>query len=270
MATPSPLDPPPLPAGEEESGARMSFFEHLSELRKRIIYSLLAVGVGMGVGFTVALRVFDFIARPMLVALRNAHLEDKLVYTSPTGVINLWITLGLYLGIVIAMPVVLYQIWQFIAPGLYKQERHGALTFVLSSVFLFLAGIAFGYFVMLPYILKFLIGIQGPFKPLISINEYFDLVLAVLLGLGVIFELPVLIFFLSLFGIVTPRFLWKNFRYALLAITIIAAIVTPTPDATTMLVFMAPMVVLYFIGMGVSFVVARRRRQRTLARQGVS
>ncbi len=237
----------------------MSFFEHLNELRKRLIYSFAAVGIGMVIGVLVSEKVFGFIARPMQAALRDAHLEDKLVYTSPTGVVNLLITLGLYLGIVIALPVVLYQIWLFIAPGLYRRERRAVLTFVLSSVFLFLSGIAFGYFVMLPYILKFLIGFQGPFKPLISINEYFDLILIVLMGLGVIFELPVLIFFLSLFGIVTPRFLWKNFRYAMLLITILAAIVTPTPDALTMIIFMAPMVMLYFVGMGVSYLVVRRR-----------
>ena len=102
----------------------------------------------------------------------------------------------------------------------------------------------------LPYVLKFLISFQGPFQPLISINEYFDLILVVLLGLGLIFELPVLIFCLSCFGIVTPQWLWKNLRYAILIITIVAAIVTPTPDATTMLIFMAPMIALYFSGSG--------------------
>ncbi len=265
MATPNQPELPPQPS--EEEGVKMSFFEHLAELRTRLIYALGAVGIGMVIGLLISEKVFGFIARPMQAALRDAHLEDKLVYTSPTGVVNLLITLGLYLGIVIALPVVLYQVWLFIAPGLYRHERRGVLTFVLSSVFLFLTGIAFGYFVMLPYILKFLISFQGPFKPLISINEYFDLILIVLLGLGVIFELPVLIFFLSVFGIVTPRFLWKNFRYAMLIITILAAIVTPTPDALTMIIFMAPMVLLYFVGLGVSYFVVRRRA-RAVAGEG--
>ncbi|MGH9775529.1 MAG: twin-arginine translocase subunit TatC [Candidatus Acidiferrales bacterium] len=246
----------------EDTGAKMTFFEHLVELRKRIIYAGLAILVAMGLGFTVALRVFDFIAQPMLKALREAHLEDKLVYTSPTGVINLWITLGFYLGIAIAMPVVLYQVWLFVAPGLYRRERRYVAAFLFSTTILFVSGAAFAYYAMLPHVLRFLVGIQGPFKPLISINEYFDLVLVVLLGLGVIFEMPILIFFLSLFGIVTPKFLWKNFRYAMILITIVAAIVTPTPDATTMLVFMAPMVGLYFIGMGLSYLVVRKKRQR--------
>ncbi len=123
---------------------------------------------------------------------------------------------------------------------------------------------------MLPYMLNFLIGFQGPFRPLISINEYFDFILIVLLGLGIIFELPVLIFFLALFNIVTPQFLWKNLRYAILIIAVVAAIVTPTPDATTMLVFMAPMVALYFIGIGVAAVVVRRKaKAAAIAGEGV-
>ena len=141
-----------------------------------------------------------------------------------------------------------------IAPGLYKHERKAVTTFIFSSVFLFLAGISFGYFVMLPYMLDFLIGFHGGRSApvFISINEYFDFILVVLLGLGVIFEifLPVLIFFLALFGIVTPKFLWQNLRYAILIIAVIAAIITPTPDALTMLIFMAPMVGLYFLGIG--------------------
>jgi sec-independent protein translocase protein TatC len=247
----------------------MSFLEHLAELRTRIIQSLIGIGAGMIVGLAISNKVFNLIARPMVLALRSAHLDDKLIYTSPTGAINLIITLGVYLGLVLASPWVLYQVWLFIAPGLYKHERRAVWMFVVSSVFLFLCGIAFGYFVMLPYMLKFLIGFQGPFKPLIDINEYFDLILIVLLGLGLIFEMPILIFFLALFNIVTPKMLLKNFRYAVLIITLLAAIITPTPDATTMLVFMAPMFLLYFLGIGVSYLVVRKkRRARALADQG--
>ncbi|MFZ0909882.1 MAG: twin-arginine translocase subunit TatC [Candidatus Acidiferrales bacterium] len=255
-------------ASENEEGGRMSFFEHLVELRKRIINSAIAIAVGMMIGVAVSSKVFAFVARPMIAALRAAHFEDKLVYTSPTGAISLLINLGLYLGIVIASPVVLYQVWMFIAPGLYRHERRAVSAFIFSSLALFLSGIAFGYYVSLPYVLKFLIGFQGPFKPLISINEYFDLILVVLLGLGIIFELPVLIFCLTLFGIVTPRFLWKNIRYAVLVITLLAAIVTPTPDATTMVLFMGVLLALYFIGIGVSYLVVRRREKQAAAGEG--
>jgi sec-independent protein translocase protein TatC len=263
---PEPLNPEIVaPGGEDEEGSRMSFFEHLSELRKRLINSLIAIGIGMLVGVSVSEKVFGYIARPMISALQSAHHEAKLVYTSPTGAVSMIISLGLYLGLVLALPVVMYQLWLFIAPGLYRHERRAVVGFVAASVFLFLCGVSFGYFVMLPYMLKFLISFHGPFEPLISINEYFDLILIVLVGLGLLFELPIIIFFLSLFGIVTPQFLWKNFRYAILLITVIAAIVTPTPDALTMLIFMAPMVVLYFLGIGVSYMVLRRKRARAVA-----
>jgi sec-independent protein translocase protein TatC len=257
------------PAPEQEPGGKMSFFEHLVDLRKRLINSAIAIVIGAGIGVTISQKAMDFISRPMQEALRKQHLEDKLIYTSPAGLINIIITFGIYIGVVLAAPFVLYQVWLFIAPGLYKHERKAVTTFIFSSVVLFLAGISFGYFVMLPYMLNFLIGFQGPFRPLISINEYFDFILIVLLGLGIIFELPVLIFFLALFGIVTPKFLWKNLRYAILIIAIVAAIVTPTPDATTMLVFMAPMVALYFLGIGVAALVVRNKAKRAaMADQG--
>ncbi|HYL10412.1 MAG TPA: twin-arginine translocase subunit TatC [Candidatus Acidoferrales bacterium] len=249
-----------------DGGKPMTFFEHLTELRKRIINSLMAIGAGAIVGVLIAEKIFGFIARPMLGALHDAHLAERLVYTSPTGAINLIIELGLYIGLVLASPVVLHQTWLFVAPALYKHERKAVVTFVASSVLLFLTGIAFGYYVMLPSVLRFLIHFKGPIEPLISMNEYFDLTLMVLLGLGIIFELPILIFFLSLFGVVTPSFLWKNFRYAILIISVVAAIVTPSPDAMTMLIFMAPMVLLYFVGIAVSAVVVKRKRERETAR----
>ena len=251
-----------LAAPDAETGGQMTFFEHLIELRKRIINSLISIVIGALIGWVVAPHFVNWITRPMIKALGDAHLDQKLVYTHPAGYLNLLITLSIYLGLVIASPWILYQIWLFVAPALYKHERSAITGFLFSTVFLFLAGIAFGYFVSLPYVLRFLISFQGPVVPLISINEYFDLILIILLGLGLVFELPILIFFLTLFGIVTPKFLLQNFRYAILVIAILAAIVTPTPDATTMLVFMTVMVGLYFLGVGVSWVVVRRRENR--------
>ncbi|HEX4003729.1 MAG TPA: twin-arginine translocase subunit TatC [Candidatus Acidoferrales bacterium] len=255
---------------EEEAGGAMSFFDHLVELRKRIVNSLIAIGLGMILGFVVSKHFINYVIQPEIDALRNNHLNDVLIYTGPAEPVRLIINLSLYLGIVIAMPYVLYQIWLFVAPGLYKHERRAVAGFILSSMALFLCGMAFGYYILLPRVLTFLIGFTNdiPIKPLISINEYFDLILVVLVGLGVIFELPVLIFILSIFGIVTPKFLLKNFRYAMLLITLAAAIVTPTPDATTMIVFMAPMVILYFVGVLVSYVVVRRKRAQAEAEAG--
>lgn len=254
-------------AAEEEPGGRMSFYEHLVDLRKRIVNSLVGVAIGACVGLLVSKHAINFIVIPMRDALRANGLADNVYYTSPQGFIGLYINLGLYLGVALAMPYVLYQVWLFVAPGLYRHERKAATSFIISSMLLFLCGVAFGYFILLPQVLKFLVGFanEGPIKPLISINEYFDLILVVLVGLGVVFELPVLIFILSLFGIVTPKFLWKHFRYAMLGITVVAAIVTPTPDATTMIIFMAPMVLLYFIGVFVSYLVVRNKAKRALA-----
>ena len=267
MAESAQPDPNSPSQAGEESGARMSFFEHLVDLRKRLVNSLLGIGLGMVVGLAISPYFIDFIVRPMQAALRAHQLDDKLYYTSPAGYVGLIITLGLYLGMVVAMPWVLLQIWQFVAPGLYKHERNAVAGFIIPSMFLFLGGIAFGYFIVLPTMLNFLIGMSttGPVKPLISINEYFDLILIVLIGLGIIFELPVVIFILSVFGIVTPKFLIKNFRYAMLIITILAAFAAPTPDATTMLIFMAALVLLYVVGVIVSYFVVRKKRSRALA-----
>jgi sec-independent protein translocase protein TatC len=253
---------PPMPEVEKEEEGKMSFFDHLVDLRARLIHSAIAIGIGTMIGVTVAEKVLGFITHPIQAALRHYHQDDQLIFTSPAGMISIIITFGFYLGIVIAAPYVLYQVWLFIAPGLYKHERKAVTTFVVSSFFLFVAGISFGYFIMLPYMLNFLIGFQGPFRPLITINEYLDFILVVLLGLGVIFELPMLIFVLALFNLVTPKFLWKNQRYAILIIAIVAAIVTPTPDATTMVIFMAPMLALYYVGIGVAWMVLRNKAKK--------
>jgi sec-independent protein translocase protein TatC len=246
-----------------DEGGKMSFFEHLNELRVRIIHSAIAIALGAFIGFTVAKPVLAFAARPVIAALKNAGLGDKLIFTHPAGYLNLVIQTALYLGLVMASPYVLYQIWLFIAPGLHKHERKGVMWFIAPAFFLFLTGIVFAYYVILPYLMKFLVSFQGngPFTPLISIEEYFDLTLTVLLGVGAVFEMPVLIFVLSVFGLVTPGFLWKNFRYAILIISIVAAIITPTPDATTMLIFMSPMILLYIVGIGVSAFVVRGKRK---------
>ena len=261
---------PEHPEDATESGGQMTFFEHLVELRKRLINSLYAVGIGTMVGIYFSKYFVSWINRPILKALSDAHLDPKLIYTHPAGGLNLVITIGVYLGIALASPIVLYQVWLFVAPALYKHERGAITGFLFSTVFLFLAGIAFGYFVTIPYIMHFLVSPSPMFNlghevvPMISVNEYFDLILLTLLIIGLTFELPVLIFFLTLFGIVTPKFLWKNFRYAILVIAIASAIAAP-PDALSMLIFMVPMVLLYFISIGVSAMVVRKKERQLAA-----
>jgi sec-independent protein translocase protein TatC len=253
------------PLVTDEAGGQMTFFEHLVELRKRIINSLIAIVVGAGIGWFVAPKFVNVITIPIQVALKTHNLNPQLVYTGPTDYLSLLIKLSIYLGIVMASPVILYQVWLFVAPALYRNEKSAVTGFLFSTVFLFLAGIAFAYFLALPHILNFLVGFQGPVVPLIKIDDYFDLVLLVIVALGLVFELPVLIFFLTLFGIVTPKFLIQNTKYAILVITIVAAIVTPTPDAVTMLLVMGVMTALYFVGVAVSWAVVRRRERRLAA-----
>jgi sec-independent protein translocase protein TatC len=240
----------------------MSFFEHLEELRKRLINALLSVAVGVGAGLYLVPQVVEFLQRPLMKAFREAGVAERLVFTSPLGPMNLYLTGGLYFGFVLASPLVLYQLWQFVAPGLYRHERRAVASFLVFGVLLFFAGTAFGYYLLLPATLRFLleVGIGANFTAMISINEYFDLVLVILLGLGLVFQLPILIFFLSLFGIVTPRFLWNNFRYAVLVIAVASAVITPTTDVLTMSIFMAPMLLLYVVGIGVSAMVVRKKQ----------
>lgn len=263
MAKANPPKPDTAQEEADDPTARMSFFDHLAELRTRLMWCITFIGLGFLVGLYFSRPAYDFLAQPMMEALRAEGLADRLISTSPLGPLRLYITTGLYLGILMASPMVLYQLWLFVAPGLYRNERRAVVSFVFSGVFLFLAGTAFGYTVLLPFTLRFLASmfVEGGFGALISITEYFDLVLVILLGLGLIFQLPILIFILSVFGIVTPRFLWDNFQYAVLLIAVLAAIITPTTDVVTMSVFMAPMLALYLLGIGVSAVVVRGKKQ---------
>jgi sec-independent protein translocase protein TatC len=257
--------PPEITDGsaEQDAGGRMSFFEHLADLRTRLFHACGAIAIGAFVGVGVAKYILNFFARPMTNALLHAGLNPQMIITHPVGYLDAYITVGLYFGLVLAGPYVLYQVWLFVAPGLYRHERKAVAGFVTSAFLLFLGGLAFSYYVILPYLLKFLVTFtSGPqFTPLISIDEYFPFLFKVLFGVGIVFELPVIVFLLALFNIVTPQFLWKHFRYAILAITIIAAIITPTPDAMTMLIFMAPMIILYLAGIGVAWMVVRKKKR---------
>lgn len=239
----------------------MSFFDHLDELRQRLLIAIAAVGAGASVGLYFADKIYDILSWPMLDALRRNGLEDRLVFTSPTAPIMLYIHLGLLAGVFLAAPVVMYELWMFIAPGLYRHERRLALPFVVFSVALFALGGLFAYKIALPYSLIFLVGIGKGFRALISINEYYDLAMVLILWMGVIFQLPILIFVLSVFGLVTPGFLLRTFRYAVLIIFIVAALITPTTDITTMVIFALPMVALYLLGILISYIVVRRKKR---------
>ncbi|MFI5173971.1 MAG: twin-arginine translocase subunit TatC [Terriglobia bacterium] len=242
----------------ETSESKMSFFDHLEELRRRILYSAVGFVVAFFVCWTYWEPIYNYLAKPINDVLGG----EKLIYLNPTEPFTLSMKLGFIGGIFLASPWLLWQLWLFISPGLYKNEKRFALPFVLFSSVLFVAGGAFGYYLAFPYTLKFLIGYAPSFKPQVTISEYFDLASMVLIGLGIIFQLPVLIMVLSAFGLITPRFLWKNFQYAVLIIAILAAIITPTTDIPTMMLFMAPMLGLYLIGIPISWIFARKRAKK--------
>jgi sec-independent protein translocase protein TatC len=248
---------------EEEQMLKMSFLEHLGELRTRIIHALIAVAVGFFICFAFAQQIFEHASEPLRAALREMKLADTLYFTKPTDAFTLYLNLALVVGLFLSSPVVLYEVWAFISPGLYRRERRYAVPFIFFCSGLFITGGLFGYFIAFPYALKFLIGYGGPrVTPWITITEYMDMFWTVILGLGIVFELPVLMLFLGLLGILSPGFLLRNFRYAVLIIFIVAAVITPTSDVTNMMIFAMPMLALYLVGVGLVWIVTRRRRRR--------
>lgn len=242
---------------------RMSFMEHLEELRSRLIKALggLVVAFILCIGFCKDLWLV--VSAPAVIALTHLGINPPdLAQIKPMEQFNvIYIKLPLLVSLFVASPWVLYQVWAFISPGLYKKEKRWAVPFILFTAGLFITGGLFAYFVAFRYGLEFLLGIGRDVhvRPVVSIDEYFDLFVNVTLGVGLVFEMPVLIFFLTLLRLASPRFLLKHSRYAILAITIIAAVVTPTPDIFNMMLFAVPMVLLFFIGLFAAHLLVLRR-----------
>src|ERR1700745_3192399 len=255
------------PEKEKDSLPAMGFLEHLEELRRRIIYSLIAVVVGFFACWAYAERIYEIMQRPIMEALQHNGLSEKLVYLNPTDPFNMYLKVAFLAGLFVTSPFVLYQVWAFISPGLYRNEKRYVMPFMFSTVGLFIAGGYFGYRLVYPQALEFLIGYGKQFQPMITIGEYTDLFLTIIIGMGVIFEMPILVFFLSLMGIVTAGWMWRNLRYSILVIFIIAAIITPTTDIMNMCIFAAPMVALYVLSIAIAWLVhptqrrARREKQ---------
>jgi sec-independent protein translocase protein TatC len=252
---------------EGEPMTSMSFLEHLEELRTRIFHSLIAVAAGMGICWWYHQALFGYMQKPILDVLRQNGLPQKLVYLTPAEPFNLYLKVSALAGLFLTSPYVLYQVWLFISPGLYRKEKRYAIPFMVSTIFLFAAGGYFGYRMVYPAALKFLIGIGSQFTPMITIHEYTDLFLTVILGLGLVFEMPILIFFLALMGVVSAGWMWRNIRYGILAIFIIAGALAPTPDISSMCVFAAPMVALYLLSIGVAWFVHPAQRQARAAKK---
>lgn len=257
-----------IPPSNPEAMPAMSFLEHLEELRRRIIYCILAVAVGFFACWGYADNIFSLMEKPIMEALRRNGMAEKLVYLNPTEPFNLYLKIGALAGLFVASPFVLYQVWMFISPGLYRREKRYVFPFMFSTVGLFVAGGYFGYKLVYPAALEFLIGYGKQFQPMITIHEYTDLFLTVILGLGLVFELPILVFFLALMGVVTAGWMWRNVRYSILVIFVIAAILTPTTDILNMCIFAAPMIVLYLGSIGIAWFVHPKQRKARASKKG--
>jgi sec-independent protein translocase protein TatC len=263
--------PPPRPPGggdggdEDDGMLRMSFLEHLEELRARIIRAVIGVGVAFIVSLSFSDWLWGFVCQPAVQALKALHYDPELVQIAPMDAFQIiWVKLPIVCSLFVGAPWIFYQIWAFISPGLYRREKRWAVPFILCSAGLFIVGGVFAYFVVFRYGLTFLLSIgRGNYvKPMVSITEYFDLFVNVVLGVGLVFEMPVLIFFLTLLRIVTPSFLLNHSRYAILAIFIIAAVVTPTPDVFNLMLFATPMCILFYLGIFASYLLVLHRENR--------
>lgn len=245
------------PEDDESAGGKMSFLEHLDELRKRIINACIGVAVGVAIGFFFIDRIFNFLLAPTRKVLPAGV---ALIYTQPGETFSLYITVSLIAGAVIAAPFIMYQIWMFIAPGLYSNEKMFAIPFVLFSTAGFLGGAAFNHYVAFPFIMSFFASFNSMdlrFMP--KLSDVFGLYTKMLIGIGIVFQMPTVVFFLAKMRLVTARFLAKNFKFAFLLIFIVAAVITPTGDPMTQMIFAAPMIGLYGVSIAIAWIVAPKR-----------
>jgi sec-independent protein translocase protein TatC len=242
---------------DESPGGKMSFLEHLDELRKRIVYACLGIAAGVVASFFFIQSIYDFLTAPAIATLPPG---SKLIYTQPTEAFSLYVQISLISGAALAAPFIMYQVWKFIAPGLYSNEKRFVIPFVLFSTLGLLAGAAFNHYVAYPFIMFYFASFNTPnltYMP--QLTYVFGLYVKMLLGLAVIFQMPTVVFFLAKMRILTAWFLAKHFKIAVLLVFIIAAVVTPTGDPMTLMIFAAPMLALYVLSIGVAWIVGPKR-----------
>jgi sec-independent protein translocase protein TatC len=235
---------------------KMSFLEHLEELRVRLIHSAVALCVGFALCWNWREEIFHFLTTP----LRKAFPDIKFIFTGPSEALILYMKMAFFVGIFVAAPYILWQVWSFIAPGLYEHEKGYVYPFIFFGTLCFLGGAAFGHFYLFRVTFNFLGAFGGEdmtFMP--KVDEYFTFYSWFLLGLGLVFQTPIVIFVLSRIGLVTPGFLLRNFKYAVLAAFVMSAIITPSTDAVTQTLLALPIVVLYLLGTAVAYLFGRKR-----------
>lgn len=246
--------------GDEEDGAggKMSFLDHLDELRTRLITAFVALAAGFLVCWGFIAPIFDFIMEPLAAVLEEGV---RMIYTSAPEYFFLQLKMAALAGLILATPVVMSQVWLFIAPGLYAHEKKFAIPFVVFASFFFITGTLFGHYILFQVAWAFFAGFGAEneyvaFTP--RLQDAFSLYVRLVLACGVIFQLPTLVFFLARMGVASPRFLIRNFKYAFLLCFVFAAILTPTPDPVTMTVMAGPMIALYVLSIGIAWVFRRR------------
>lgn len=230
-----------------EDGLKTRFTAHLIELRKRLIHSAIAVAIGFGFAYYYSDIIYDVLTRPLVPGMPKG--QEYLIFTGVVEPFFIYFKVGLLGGVILASPVILYEIWAFVAPGLHASEKRWFLGIVLSSLVLFIGGVAFAFFVVFPFGFKYLLGFSSErLRPMISMSDYFSLVTQLLLAFGLTFQLPLAMMVLSRLGIVGPKKFLSWWRYAIVVIFIIAAILTPTPDIFNQCLMAVPLVLLYGLG----------------------
>jgi sec-independent protein translocase protein TatC len=234
----------------------MPLLQHFEELRRRLFLIVVGILAGFVICLTYSKQIYNFLALPVLEVLK----DQKLVFTKIQSPFIVYMKVALLAGFFLMIPWTLYQVWKFIAPALYKKERRLVFPFVFFATISFLAGAAFGYYILLPYAFNYLISIGSDFQPMLTVDDYFSLVSRLLLALGLIFQLPILIYFFAKMGIMTHRFLIKNIHWAVLLSAILGAILTP-PDVISQFIVAMPLLLLYCFGILIAWLVTIRREQ---------
>lgn len=242
----------------------MPFLDHLEELRWRIIWSLVALAIGFAIGWWIlaSTDIFALLERPIAPYLHG----KKLVYTHPADTFRVLMSGALAVGTVLALPVIAYQVWAFLSPALYRHEKKVVIPVLLAGTVLFLCGVALCFYVILPLTLRVLLGIQSDYiEPMITVQEYFDFAITFCLGMGAVFELPIVIVALTALGVVTPAFLNRFRRHAVVLCLVGAAFITPGADPFSLFALAVPLYLLYEVSVAASAFIYRRRQRRQAA-----
>jgi sec-independent protein translocase protein TatC len=237
----------------------MTFLEHLEDLRKRIFYSFVAVIVVVLPAWFFAKDIYNVLARPVTQFLPEG---EQLVFTSLPAPFFLYMKVSFLTAIFVAAPFIFLQVWYFIAPGLYPKERKYVVPFVIFTTVFFVGGGLFAYLVVFPFACNFFLSMGSEFKALITVDQYFSLAMRVILGIALVFELPTLVFFLAKLGLITSRMMIKHFKYAVLLVFVIAAVITPTPDPMTQSIVAIPMLGLYGLSILIAMAVGKKKDRK--------